>query len=519
MRLRIFYICCFVFQAVLSYSQKAMDSIYVFKQDQRLAESMILSPTNRLLWDGDSYGILQLEYDMDRGDFRKAQQAYDHKRTSFIAKGFNVLGKFHIGARFEFNNTNEDSLANGLRNDLEELATFYPYANKSGNYQRQNYILNAALGYDLTTKITAFLKLDYQRHWSAGTVDPRLRSDRFVLKARPGVSYHFSKGSVGLYGLIGKADEKLSLTYKNRVFKESLLYPDRMYHMNYGYGSSAIKDSSNNNKEDSYKGLGIEYATKIRDWKVQFSGEYELYHNTNQVHPKTSIYYVGPLAIYDEQRITGDLSLYRNVSHGKQHSVYASAQNRKGTDGNILTTGSLDIVNYRVDAWDLTGLYSFLWGKDAKVAKEISAEFFYNSLVRKDFLQSVTLDAANILLSVSGNWYVRPGDGKSIKIRINPYLNLPNRTDLKYSEVSKSEFLKNVVFTDYYYYKTRYWGAKFGGEYGGQFFGKNNFAFYVSLDYKKAIPLDLRTDLDPTFVPAGNRISTQLGIRMYLNAK
>lgn len=504
-------------QVVAAHAQRSLDSVYFFRQDQQFAEALILSPTFRMQSDRESYGMVQLNQQFGGGSFRKAQQAYSERMTNFVATGFNQLGRFQIGARFEFNNQFEDSLANSLRSNMNELAPYYAYANKSGEYQRQNYILNAALGYKVNAHIQPFLKLDYHRHWSAGTVDPRLSSQRFELRARPGVAFKIDNHAVGIYGLIGKADEQVSLVYKSLVFKESSLYPDRIYHMSYGYGSSVVRDSVARSKVDTYKGAGLEYAATTNGWRVQAVGEYQWYHNTNQVNDKSSVKYSGPLGIFDLHSVHGQIALYSPSNKSKQQMLTVNGGYQIGSDGNTRTTGSLDIVNYKVNTMDLAGSYRLLWGKDKATVKEIGLDLSHHTIRRQDLVQSVLLDAGNMELGLWASLYHTRSSGNSIRLSAHPYLNLPTSTTLNYNPIAKSEFVKNVVFTDYYYYQARYWGAQLKGEYIGRFFGKNDLGFFAAVDYRKATDPSLRADLDPTFVPQGSRWQAQVGVRMYIN--
>ncbi len=507
----------FLVQVVTAHAQRSLDSVYFFQQDQQFAEALILSPTFRMSSDRESYGMVQLNQQFGRGSFRKAQQAYSDRMTNFVATGFNQLRRFHIGARFEFNNQFEDSLANSLRSNMNELAPYYAYANKSGEYQRQNYILNAALGFAVNEHIQPFVKLDYHRHWSAGTVDPRLSAQRFELRARPGVAFKIDNHTVGIYGLIGKADEQVSLVYKSLTFKESSLYPDRIYHMNYGYGSSVIRDSVARSKVDTYKGAGLEYAAIVDGWRVQAAVEYQWYHNTNQVNDKSSVKYSGPLGIFDLHSVHGQIAFYSPSQKSTQQMLTLNGGYQIGSDGNTRTTGSLDIVNYKVNTMDLAGSYRLLWGSDKATVKEIGLDLSHHTIRRQDLVQSVLLDAGNMELGLWASLYYTCASGNSIRLSAHPYLNLPTSTTLNYNPIAKSEFVKNVVFTDYYYYQARYWGAQFKGEYIGRFFGKNDLGFFAAVDYRKATDPTLRADLDPTFVPQGSRWQAQIGVRMYIN--
>ncbi|SMG21302.1 DUF6850 family outer membrane beta-barrel protein [Sphingobacterium psychroaquaticum] len=504
--------------SVSAFGQNRNDSVYFYLQDRIYAQSMVLSPTLAQVKGLSNYGSLQLDYNMERGGFRQAQQAYTKRKPSFIAEGVNELGRFRIGGVFEFNNSFEDSLANGQKNDLENLSTFYPYANKSGAYSRQNYSIATSISYKIWPFLVPFVNLDYIKHWSAGTDDPRLKSDRFIVKVRPGVSLNVKEHAVSVYGLWGYADEQVSIQYKNQNFKDNLLNPDRIYYMNYGYGSSIVKDTSNVYKYDSYKGVGIQYAGLFRNWKITGQGEYEYYHNTNQPVSKASQRYIGPIGVFDLFTYSGKITVQSFNHSDRQHLGILSLVKNDGEDSNLKTTGSLRRSNYKVNNQLITAKYYFLWDKTRTYSKEFGIEFAQKEENHRDILQAVQLYHKNTEVSILHNAYIRNKQGGVHEFTINPYYSFPNKTTLSYNPYSMTEFIKNVVFTDYYYHKTSYWGIRLKGEYRQELF-QNSFSFYVQADYQKAKDRAAEEGINPTFLPNGDRLRMHAGIRMFLSRK
>lgn len=513
----ILFIIVLISLSALSYAQSRKDSIYSYTIEHHLVERNLLRPAFLQRDSLMSYGDIRVAYQMDRGGFRKAQQAYKGVATSFQANGFNRLGKFLLGAKFTFNTIQEDSLANSLRSGLEDLSPYYPYANKSGDYQRQNYLLNASLAYDLTHSVQPFFQIDYHRHWSAGTVDPRLKSDRFTFKAKPGITLNFSKTTLGVYGIIGHADENVSLLYKNTDFQSSNLYPDRIYYMNYGYGTVRQKDSTRNNiKYDKYKGLGFQYLSKFYGWHTKAELEYQQYHNTNQNYSKKSVLFTTPLAIYDQNTISFFVDAVKYNGDRGQQLFILDGQYNKGTDGNKLTTGSLNKVNYKVSTLSLTGQYFKLWDRHRQVAKELGFLVAYYAENRKDLLQAVDFEVGQLRFEPSLRLYLQKGKTKLIQFLFAPYAAIPTEIALDYNPLSISTFVQNVVFGDYYYYKTRYLGAKLGFEYKDCIWG-NNIAFYGKLDLRNSLgTVELKENIEPKFLAMGSRMNMEIGIRLSL---
>ncbi|WP_349681436.1 DUF6850 family outer membrane beta-barrel protein, partial [Pedobacter sp. UBA5917] len=425
----------------------------------------MFSPTFSSNYSLKSYGSLQLDFKHETGGLRRAQEAYSVNAPSFLAKGFNVLARFRIAASFEFNSSSEDSLANGQKNNLEDFTTYYPYANKSGNYNRQNYIVKTSLSYStLNNHFVPFINLDYQKHQSSGTVDPRLSSNRFIFKVKPGINLNFKKNAIGLYGIIGKADEQVSLAYKNDNYKTSLLYLDRIHYMNYGYGSSIIKDSSNIFKFDDYKGLGIQYATGIKNWNLQFGTEYQLYINKNFNKRKT-IPGAGVIGIFNLNTTTASLLLTNRESKKNDQQIELNFAYNEGYDGNLKTSGSLNKVNYRVNALNINASYLFLWNKNKRISKEIGLNFLYNQNDKQDINQSDGLSYEQLQIGLNTRIYYIIDPQSRLKFAVSPYYITPLSTTLKYNPNSLTDFIRNVVFTDYYYFESKAVGAEISGEY------------------------------------------------------
>lgn len=505
------------FFSIPAKAQNGKDSIYFFNQDNKRIENQLLFPNSSELKKINSYGSLQLDYKRESGGLRRAQEAYKVSSPSFLTKGFNTLGKFRIAGSFEFDKSFEDSLANGQKNNLEDLTTFYPYANKSGNYERQNYIIKTSVSYaTLNNRLIPFINLDYQKHWSTGSVDPRLNSDRFIFKIKPGISTTFKKHSVSAYGIFGKADEQVNLLYKNSNYKNSLTYPDRIHYMNYGYGSSIIKDSSKVYKYDSYKGAGINYASRIRGWDMQLSAEYQLYVNKNYNQSRSSSNFV-TIGIFNLNTYSGSLLLSKNTAEKSDQQIAASFIYNDGYDGNLKTSGSLNRVNYKVNTFNFDGSYYYLWDKNKKSSKELGLAVTYFQSNKEDLGQSDGLSVQQLQISLKSNYYHKIDNQSRYKLSFAPYYVMPVKADLKYNQNSLNEFIRNVVFTDYYYYNSKALGAEIRGEYASSKLIKNqHVGLYTQFDMRNQLNRQFRADLNPTFIPNKNRSILHIGINMYL---
>ncbi|NGF57835.1 hypothetical protein G5B00_15050 [Parapedobacter sp. SGR-10] len=509
-------LCC----STLGLSQGRTDSLYVFEQNRDWISRSILSPIFTTGAETDSYGVLQLNQQYDRGGLRMAQQAYDKRVIGFTAKGFNRLGRFKIGAIFQFNNQQEDSLSNSLRNDLDPLTTYYPYASKSGHYRRQNYILNASVDYRLNRYLSPYIHIDYHKHWTAGTVDPRLKSDRFIVKVKPGIAVHVGNHDAAAFINLGRADETVKVDYINDNFKFASLYPERIYYPSYGYGySGPSRDSATNYKYDTYKGFGVSYQVRLHKLIVQAEYSYEYYHNTNQYYSKSSAQYTGPRAIFNLYNSHAAVNVLFRSSDRAQHTLSLAYGNSNGYDGSLPVTKSLKIVNYRVDERNAGMRYSVQLDKAKTFAKEFGAAVGYGIIDRKDLLSDVQLDAATLRLQVFANLYLRQGIRDTYKLGLSPYIARPGDVNFRYNALATTDFVRNVVNTDYHYYRLQKSGIVFDAEYMTRLFGKNNIGFYGGVDYSWSDKSALDDNFLPAFDPSGQRTDINLGVRMYINAR
>lgn len=502
--------------SILAFAQNGKDSVYIFHQDKKQIENSLFTPT---FFNGNQltqYGYLQLDFKHQTGGLRRAQEPYSLKMPKFYAEGFNVLGKFRLAGSIEFNKSFEDSLANGQKHNLDDFTTFYPYANKSGTYERQNYIMKTSISYHVNKYLTPYFNLDYHKHWSTGSDDPRLSSNRFILKLKPGINLKLKKQNIGIYAMVGKADEQSSIGYKNRTYNYSLLYPDRIHYMQYGYGYSRIKDSSTVYRFDRYSGGGLEYATSLKKWNIQFATAYQFYQNKNYDRSKTTPGFI-TMGIFNLNTITSTLLMSKQADAKKDQQVALNFEYNSGYDGNLKTSGRLNRVNYKLNGINLGTSYHYLWHKDKNTSKELGINFAYNQNEKEDLAQVDALAYEQVQLNITARLYHKIDAQSNFKFTLSPYYLTPLNTTLKYNPNSLTEFIRNVIFTDYYYFNSKALGTEISGEYISSKLIKNQqFGLYFQLDYRKQLKQELRSDLNPTFIPNNNRSIFHFGINMYL---
>src|SRR5690606_22271205 len=113
------------------------------------------------------------------------------------------------------------------------------------------------------------ININYQTHWTTGSVDPRPDSKKFILKYNPGLTVKVKdRTTLGLMAIIGSSSEDISLDYKNRIYSQSLTFPERIHYINFGYGYSSIKDTSGLRKYTRHIGGELSVKQQLGSWKL-----------------------------------------------------------------------------------------------------------------------------------------------------------------------------------------------------------------------------------------------------------
>lgn len=208
-------------------------------------------------------GEAELSHHYKTGEYRRAKDAYQQHVAAFDSYGISQIDSFIVSGRFSFNKIWEDSLANSLRGLEDDLSPYYYFVQKAGRYERQNFEGNVQVRYaGLSSYLQPGLKFDYQMHWTTRSVDPRPNVASVAIKFNPFISADFGNDLLSVGAMYGYGEEETNITYKNTMFATSMLYPDRIYYTNQGFGYIAQKDSSTMRNYDQYWGGNISYSLR-----------------------------------------------------------------------------------------------------------------------------------------------------------------------------------------------------------------------------------------------------------------
>jgi hypothetical protein len=278
------------------------DSILLHAHSLQNFETAKWGPTQLVGSDINKTSFVGLAYGYQKGHFRAAQQAEKTSGATFAAEGISTLSRFKLYGYFSFNRTWQDSLAFSQKGIEDNFSPYYYVAGKAGVFERQRYLGGGIISYNLLKdKLFFGTGIDYLYHTAARSVDPRSSVTKFMLKFSPTLTYKFGKSTVGLGVNAGYGDEKVGIDYKNLDFQGTLLYPDRISYLNYGYGYLEI-NQSDFIRRDTYTGLNLNYSTKFASWDLTSRFQYLIAYEENQ-YPKA-------LSINDETFGTFQLETY-----------------------------------------------------------------------------------------------------------------------------------------------------------------------------------------------------------------
>jgi len=254
-----------------------IDSLY-FQTFQRNRLNFLQSNMTQLVSDSlTQAAILEVQYGNIRRDVKLPTNAYRTNIASLYTEGFTTIGKAKIMGKFYFDKIWEDSLANNLNGQLQNGVPFTYFATKAGKYERQNMNFEAGIAYPIFKGLHLTSLINYDYHWSTGSVDPRPDEKIFHIKYSPGLSYKIKNTVIGANYILGKRDGSIDIGYKNRMFSSSQLYPDRRLYINNGYGYIAQLTSETYNQYKSViDGWGVQLATNFVSWdiKVNYTNQF-----------------------------------------------------------------------------------------------------------------------------------------------------------------------------------------------------------------------------------------------------
>lgn len=495
-----------------SFAQYSSDSVNIF--NQLGTELKLVQKSGNFLVNEEikNYGKVDLNYFGESGDFRRAQQAYDHKKMEFYAEGFNQIGRFNVFGSFKYNQIWEDSLGNSLQGMSDDITPYYYFAGKYGKYERQNFDANVYINYELLKdKIYVGAKINYFTNWTTRSVDPRPEIKTFGIKLNPNITYRLSPTQQFSIGYLkGYGDEKTDIDYKNSSYKYSLVFPDRIHYSNHGYGYISIKDSSTQYRYVDYWGLNAHYSGRFNAWELKLMIDYEAKFDnvTYDLKSRKNFY---TKATFDKRTTDFNL-LLSNTNDKRAHQLWVNVNYISGKDWDE----AFKAHSYDAYINNTYIRYAFLFNKEKSFQSEISIGTSYTENSKIDLAAAHKLEVGYIQPEVSYTMYKRFKENTWLKIMFTPTFRMPTFTNLAVPKTQENVFTQTVVYSDYYYFSSKAFGLNGNMQYSTRSLLKQYAtAINVGCSYLHQQSTD-NSVLNTTFIPNNNRISYKIGLSLYL---
>ncbi|GAB3006551.1 hypothetical protein GCM10027051_02350 [Niabella terrae] len=405
-------------------------------------------------------GLLELTYTADRKSIRLPVEAYHTQSGNLYTEGFTTLGKARIMGKLRFKKIWEDSLANNLNSPQESFAPFTYFARKAGRYERQNIDFQAGFSYPIFKSLYLTSDLNYKYHWSTGSVDPRPDIKVFTINYAPGLTMKIGKTSLGAHYSFGKSEGLYDIVYKNTMFSQSQLYPERKLYMNNGYGYTAQYTSEiYSDSKAILDGWQVSMATGVSNWLIKaiYANKFAARTNFNLINP-TDEDVNDPVP----DKEAGDLirksvhsrydlatqtleSLIYNVNSSRVHQFFIDGSINEGTG---LLMSSPTGANYLFDEHRAKLQYLLSVKTEKKLRYELGFSGEVYHLSKKDFLASHFYENTTAELALSGGKYIYTPKSL-IKINIRPAVVKPVKNELTVPPTQINVFTRTIAYPEF----------------------------------------------------------------------
>ncbi|MGE9311957.1 DUF6850 family outer membrane beta-barrel protein [Niabella sp. CJ426] len=464
--------------------------------------------------------MLQLKYSNYKRHFKLPVAAFKTDVASLYTEGFTTIGKAKIMGKFYFDKVWDDSLANNLGGDLQNGEPFTHFALKAGKYERQNINFEAGIGYFVFRKLYFTSLLNYDYHWSTGSVDPRPDNKLFHLEYTPGLSYQFMNTTIGAVYSLGKKNGTYDIKYKNRMFSTSQLYPERRLYLNNGYGyiaqySNAEAYSQSKDKTDSW---GVNLATKLAGWHIKANYSNALFARENFDLTSQTSNIDNPIKkiVHSKyEMVTQKLdALIYNDNIKRSHQVSFNGFINEGTG---ILMSSPTGANYLFDEHSAFLQYLLSLKRHNTIKTELGLNAGATHFTKKDFLASHFYENTTADISLQFAQYIH-AKNQQIKISASPGISVPLENNLSVPLTQVNVFTRNIVYPEY----------DFGGS--SFFNGKLSIVYYtprllriagsslvLDLNYlQKITDSDINKEVYQGANGSKNQLQVSLGFQIFL---
>lgn len=439
------------------------DSLYLYTYKSEQLAFMQSNLTQLIADTIRQAALLRLYYSTHRRDFRLPATAYKTQNAVLYTEGFTMIGKAKIMGKFYFDKIWEDSLANNLSGNLQNGTPFTYFATKAGKFERQNLNFEAGGTYPILKTLYFTSLLHYNYHWSTGSVDPRPDIRLFQIAYSPGLSWKRGNSVLGASYKTGKSDGSYSIVYKNKMFSQSQLYPDRRLYINNGYGYIAqYTAAAFTQSEEKINGWELSASTRIGNWngKATYNNTFFANSNFNLTTNTDSVNNPIKQSIHSRyERTTQKLdALIFNENAKRVHQLGFNGIINEGTGQLMSSPGG---ANYLFDEHNATFNYLLSLKKSATLFAELGLNGGVRHFTKKDYLAMHFYENTRAEVSLQAARYLYQ-QKQQLKITVAPGLVLPIKNHLSVPPTQVNEFTRKIAYSAYYFYGTTLFSGQLG---------------------------------------------------------
>lgn len=415
---------------------------YSFFADQTISHP--LNPTTQ-------YSSVEGGARVTNGGYMLKQDAPSMRSVFFETLGTKQVGKYKVNGSFSFSRTIKDSVAFTLREGVLDPSPYYFFSFGKGNWEINRYKLHGVVSRDLVeNKLTVAAGAFYTTLNAWRSNDPRTDQFEHALRGELALLYKPHRNhSFGVGGGILLDTKENSNEYRNKDYQSNQLFVNYTNYIQYGYG------------------LGQKYTTgrsiESRGPGWEINGVYQANSSLGSITIKGELakretgYFRNPTSTATAKYIYGNFQETTTSWEGlwvgpkkmlQQWQLHATYKKHTGKDFHEI----LQANNYVYHNEKFCVTPSFLHLKNNKPKYELMLHGDYNDLARSDGSSAHYVRNKTIAAGLTGVYYFSFKNGSVLKAGVGATLRKKLSADMELGESQETEFSRQVVYSDFYYY-------------------------------------------------------------------
>lgn len=388
-------------------------------------------------------GKAEVSFRQFNGGLKPVQESEKRSDYRFESYGARRIKRFTLAGGFVYSRQQADSVRWNNRSFLNESSPYYFGSRAGTNYDRITYKLNALANYQLSDRISLGMGATYHVGTDYSSNDPRAKLDPFKLSLEGNLNVRVA-GKSYVNGLLnwGYGYNDIEIDYKNKVYYESLLYPQFITYLNYGLGYVTPQSKPEQRRmvqELDYQGLGIGYTYDGEQILLNIQGRYNKRKEHSRFGTRTTLENNATIGHFDADKY----ELKGLVNYRDQLLFSFYGRHQRGEDRNGYFNGLNNFINESNQA-GLTVI------KTLKGRHAITVAFDYADAYSADGSAATSLNNAYVRSGLSYQKTFRAKDN-DFSIGMSADYKKPLYSEITYSVNNINTFINDVVFNDYYF--------------------------------------------------------------------